>query len=106
MHACRGVPDYFPTDHDHPPRPTTPYGTAKLLIKEKCRCFTVSMRIATICLRPQAMLGLERWAKFAAAREANLEAEWDLFSEYRSFIDPRDVAAAVICAPRCPAPAT
>jgi nucleoside-diphosphate-sugar epimerase len=99
-----GTPDYFPIDDDHPLRPTTPYGLSKRLIEEMARCFTLSTGIATICLRPPAVLGPARHAKFAALREADPANEWTPFWEYGAFADVRDIAGAVLCALRCPDP--
>jgi nucleoside-diphosphate-sugar epimerase len=99
-----GVPDYLPIDDAHPPRPTTAYGMAKRLCEELCRCFSLSTGITTICLRPPAVLGPARRAKFEALRAANESAEWDPFWEYGAFLDVRDVAGAVFCGLRCPDP--
>jgi nucleoside-diphosphate-sugar epimerase len=99
-----GVPDYFPIDDDHPTRPPTAYGIAKRLVEELCRCFTLSTGIATICLRPPAVLGPARHARFAAARAADPAAEWTPYWEYGAFIDVRDVAFAVLAALRCADP--
>jgi nucleoside-diphosphate-sugar epimerase len=99
-----GVPDYLPIDDDHPARPVTPYGIAKRLVEELCRCFTLSTGIATICLRPPAVLGPVRRATFAAARAADPAAEWVPFWEYGAFLDVRDVAGAVFAALRCADP--
>ena len=43
------APDYLPIDDDHPIRPPTAYGTAKRLVEELCRCYTVTKKIATVC---------------------------------------------------------
>ena len=99
-----GKPDYFPIDDDHPIRPPTAYGMAKRLIEELCRCFTVTTGIATICLRPPAVLGPARHARFATARAADPAAEWTPYWEYGAFIDVRDVAFAVLAGLRCPDP--
>jgi UDP-glucose 4-epimerase len=99
-----GVPDYLPIDDEHPARPTTPYGISKRLVEELCRCFTLSTGIATICLRPPAVLGPARRARFAAARAADPAAEWTPFWEYGAFLDVRDVAGAVFAALRCADP--
>jgi UDP-glucose 4-epimerase len=99
-----GVPDYLPIDDDHPMRPPTAYGMAKRLVEELCLCFTLSTGIATICLRPPAVLGLARHAEFAAARAADPAAEWTPFWEYGAYIDVRDVASAVLAALRCADP--
>ncbi len=99
-----GVPDYLPIDDEHPARPTTPYGISKRLVEELCRCLTLSTGIATICLRPPAVLGPERRARFVADRAANPAAEWTPFWEYGAFLDVRDVAGAVFAALRCPDP--
>jgi UDP-glucose 4-epimerase len=99
-----GKPDYLPIDDDHPIRPPTAYGIAKRLIEELCRCFTVSTGITTICLRPPAVLGPARHARFAAARAADPAAEWTPYWEYGAFIDVRDVAFAVLAGLRCPDP--
>ena len=99
-----GKPDYFPIDDDHPIRPPTPYGIGKRLIEELCRCFSVTTGITTICLRPPAVLGPARHARFAAARAADPAAEWTPYWEYGAFIDVRDVAFAVLAGLRCPDP--
>ncbi len=99
-----GVPDYLPIDDGHPVRPTTPYGMAKRLVEELCRCFTLSTGIATICLRPPAVMGPAREAQFRAARLADPAAEWTPFWEYGAFLDARDVAGAVFAALRCADP--
>ncbi len=99
-----GVPDYLPIDDDHPLRPPTAYGMAKRLVEELCRCFTVSTGIATICLRPPAVLGPARHALFADARATDPAAEWTPFWEYGAYIDVRDVAYAVLAALRCADP--
>jgi nucleoside-diphosphate-sugar epimerase len=99
-----GVPDYLPIDDDHPARPVTAYGMSKRLVEELCRCFTLSTGIATVCLRPPAVLGPARRAKFEAARAADPAAEWVPFWEYGAFLDVRDVAGAVFAALRCADP--
>jgi UDP-glucose 4-epimerase len=99
-----GVPDYLPIDDDHPTRPPTAYGIAKRLVEELSRCFTLSTGIATICLRPPAVPGPARHARFAAARAADPAAEWTPYWEYGAFIDVRDVALAVLAALRCADP--
>ena len=99
-----GVPDYLPIDDEHPARPTTAYGMSKRLVEELCRCFTLSTGIATICLRPPAVLGPARRALFEAARAADPAAEWVPFWEYGAFLDVRDVAGAVFAALRCADP--
>ncbi len=99
-----GVPDYLPIDDDHPMHPPTPYGMAKRLVEELCRCFTLSTGIATICFRPPAVMGPARRAQFIAARAADPAAEWTPFWEYGAFLDARDAAGAVFAALRCPDP--
>jgi nucleoside-diphosphate-sugar epimerase len=99
-----GEPDYLPIDDEHPARPTTPYGTSKRLVEELCRCFTLSTGIATICLRPPAVLGPARRARFVAARATDPAAEWTPFWEYGAFLDVRDAAGAVFAALRCADP--
>jgi nucleoside-diphosphate-sugar epimerase len=99
-----GVPDYLPIDDDHPTHPPTAYGMAKRLVEELCRCFTLSTGIATICLRPPAVLGPARRARFIAARAADPAVEWTPFWEYGAFLDARDVAGAVFAALRCADP--
>jgi UDP-glucose 4-epimerase len=97
-------PDYLPIDDDHPTHPPTAYGMAKRLVEELCRCFTLSTGIATICFRLPAVLGPERYAKFAAARAADPAAEWTPYWEYGAWIDTRDAAWAILAALRCPDP--
>ncbi len=99
-----GIPDYLPIDDEHPARPVTAYGISKRLVEELCRCFTRSTGIATICLRPPAVLGPARRARFEAARAADPAAEWAPFWEYGAFLDVRDVAGAVFAALRCASP--
>jgi len=99
-----GVPDYLPIDDEHPAHPSTPYGMSKRLVEELCRCFTLSTGIATICLRPPAVMGPARLARFIAARTADPAAEWTPFWEYGAFLDVRDVAGAVFAALRCADP--
>jgi UDP-glucose 4-epimerase len=74
------------------------------MVEELCRCFTLSTGIATICLRPPAVLGPARHALFAAARAADPAAEWLPFWEYGAFLDVRDVAGAVFAGLRCADP--
>ncbi len=99
-----GKPDYLPIDDDHPTHPPTAYGMGKRLIEELCRCFTLSTGIATVCFRLPAVLGPERYAKFAAARAADPAAEWTPYWEYGAWIDTRDIAFAVLAALQCPDP--
>ena len=97
-----GTPDYLPIDDDHPIRPPTPYGQAKRLVEELCRCFSASTGIATIVFRPPAVVGPERHARMQALRDADPAAEWSPFWEYGAWIDTRDVAFAVLAALRVP----
>ena len=76
-----GVPDYLPINDEHPARPVTAYGISKRLVEELCRCFTHSTGIATVCLRPPAVLGPARRARFVAARAVDPAAEWTPFWE-------------------------
>ena len=99
-----GVPAYFPIDDDHPLHPPTAYGMAKRLVEELCRCFTLATGIATICLRPPAVLGPARRARYQALRDADPAAEWTPFWEYGAWLDARDVAGAVLAALTCPDP--
>ena len=92
------APDYLPIDDDHPIRPPTAYGTAKRLVEELCRCYTVTKKIATVCFRPPAVCGVARRVTLAAARTADPAAEWTPFWEYGAWIDVRDVASAVSAA--------
>jgi UDP-glucose 4-epimerase len=96
-----GVPDYLPIDDDHPIRPPTAYGMAKRLIEEMCRCYTATQGVATVCLRPPAVCGPARRARFRAARATDVAAEWTPYWEYGAWIDVRDVAGAVLAALRC-----
>ena len=104
MFRGEAKPDYLPIDDDHPIRPPTAYGMAKRLVEELCRCFMVTTGIATVCLRPPAVVGPARHAVLQTAREADPAAEWTPYWEYGAYIDVRDVAYAVLAALRCPDP--
>ncbi|MFT5086360.1 MAG: UDP-glucose 4-epimerase [Candidatus Latescibacterota bacterium] len=97
-------PDYLPFDEEHPCRPGRPYGMAKYLGEEICRLFTERTGIATLCIRPPAVLTDERIASLRAAREENEENEWTPIWEYGCYIHIEDLASATVCALTCKDP--
>lgn len=98
------VPDYFPIDDEHPPRPGSAYGIAKRLAEEMCRHFTEKTGITTICLRPPWVMPPEFYERIRTWRKEDPEREWKPVWEYGAFCDVRDVAAAAVCALTCPDP--
>ncbi len=97
----QGIPDYLPLDEDHPCRPRTAYGVSKYLVEEMCR----GVEVPTICLRAPGVFRSETYARIKEARRADASFEWSPYWEYGAFLDERDLAAAVLCALSCPAPA-
>lgn len=96
-----GNPDYLPFGEEHPCRPGRPYGMSKYLGEEICRLFSERTGIATVCIRPPAVLSDERIADMRAAREEDAECEWTPYWEYGCFIHVEDLASATVCALSC-----
>ena len=97
------TPDFFPIDESHPCRPGRAYGISKYLGEHACRLYTRRTGVATICIRPPAVLtdqGIEE------AREQDRDPasapthHW----EYGCFIHVEDLARATLCALTCPDP--
>lgn len=89
-------PFYLPIDDDHPGFASRPYGLAKWLAEEMCQSFTRHTGVATICLRPVAVLAASDGARPATPPDR----PWDM----GVWIDVRDVAAATVAALACPDP--
>lgn len=89
-------PCYLPIDDDHPGLGSRPYGLAKRLAEEACDGFTCHTGVATICLRPVAVLAPDEGAR----PETPPDRPWDM----GVWIDVRDVAAATAAALACPDP--
>ena len=98
------TPDFLPIDESHPCRPGRPYGIAKYLGEQTCRLFTHRTGIATVCIRPPAVLNDADIARTKAARAENAENEWTPHWEYGAFIHVEDLARATLCALTCPDP--
>ncbi len=98
------TPDFLPIDESHPCRPGRPYGIAKYLGEQTCRLFTRRTGIATVCIRPPAVLNDDDIARTKAARAENAEYEWTPHWEYGAFIHVEDLARATLCALTCPDP--
>ena len=88
-------PDYYPVDDDHPRRAMRPYGLSKVLAEDLCQGFTARTGIATVCLRPVAVWGEDRYSRVEDRWRSEPRSEWEPFWEYGAFVDVRDVAAAV-----------
>lgn len=89
-------PAYLPVDDDHPGLPSRPYGLAKWLAEEMCEACTRETGIATICLRPVAVLTPDD----PAPRDPPPGRPWHL----GVWVDVRDVADATAAALTCPHP--
>lgn len=62
-----GTPAYRPVDDRHPLRAARPYGLSKRLAEEMCEAWTARTGIATIVLRPVAVLSDEHLTRITAA---------------------------------------
>ncbi len=49
--AVFGEPDYVPIDEDHPKRPTSPYGTSKLMVEQVLAAYGVAYGLRSVVLR-------------------------------------------------------
>ena len=98
------VPDYLPFAEEHACRPGRPYGMSKYLGEQICRLFTERTGIATVCIRPPAVLSDERIAATRQARAEKPESEWMPYWEYGCYIHVEDLARATVCALTCPDP--
>ena len=92
------LPDYFPVDDEHPRRAMRPYGLSKLVSEDLCAGFTARTGIPSVALRPVWVWSPEMYQLIATRWRDNPRSEWEPFWEYGSFVDVRDVAAAVSCA--------
>jgi UDP-glucose 4-epimerase len=91
-------PDYLPLDDDHPSYARSAYAVSKRLVEEMCRAFTAARGITTVCVRPVWVIAPD---ELDDARHVLEQLDsWG----YRMWIDVRDVAAALVCALRCPDP--
>ena len=97
-------PDYLPFAEEHVCRPGRPYGTSKYVGEQVCRLFTERTGIATVCIRPPAVLSDERIAAMRQAHAERAEAAWTPYWEYGSYIHVEDLARATVCALTCPDP--
>ena len=95
-------PDYLPLDDDHVSYATYPYALSKLLGEQACAAFTRATGIPTVCLRPPNVLAEHEYAAWAERRR-RIRAEEDRVWNYGSWIDARDLAAAVVAALSRPA---
>lgn len=89
------LPDYFPIDDLHPRRAMRPYGLSKRLGEDLCAGFTARTGIPTISLRPVLVCEDADYPRLDARRRDDPASEFQPFWEYGSFVDVRDVAAAV-----------
>lgn len=99
-----GRPDFLPISDEHPCRPVSPYGTSKRLVEVLCAAFTARTGIATLCLRPPAVLDDAALAARRAEHRADPASEFRPYWEYGAFLHVADLAEAVLAALRCPDP--
>jgi nucleoside-diphosphate-sugar epimerase len=92
------APDYLPLDDDHPCYPSSAYGMSKRITEEMCRCFSSRTGIATICLRPPAVMSDETIENIKSLWEKGPSNEWPPFWEYGCFIHVTDLAEATLAA--------
>ena len=97
-------PDYLPFAEEHVCRPGRPYGTSKYVGEQVCRLFTERTGIATVCIRPPAVLSDERIAAMRQEHAERAEAAWTPYWEYGAYIHVEDLARATVCALTCPDP--
>jgi len=94
-------PDYLPIDDRHECRPSTPYGISKRLCEELCRCYANRFGMTVICFRPPGVWQQDTYHAVWRTRKANPGCERQPGWEYGTFIDARDLAAAVGAALTC-----
>jgi nucleoside-diphosphate-sugar epimerase len=98
--TLRAVPQYLPLDEEHPCAPRGAYQISKLVIEETCRAITREHGLATVAIRPTAVIVPERWPELLetlrrrrAAAEAGavpLPAE-----PLAAYVDARDVGQLI-----------
>ncbi|MDQ2732238.1 MAG: NAD(P)-dependent oxidoreductase [Armatimonadota bacterium] len=87
-------PDYLPINDAHPAHPRPAYGLSKFLGEEMCSSFSAQYGLSTLCLRPVFVStpdDYRRWKEFDRGRMRR----WLVGDKY-SYVDIRDVAAAVV----------
>lgn len=89
------LPDYFPVDDEHPRRAMRPYGLSKLLTEDLCAGFTARTAIPAVALRPVWVWHRGMYQLIETRWRTDASSQWQPFWEYGSFVDVRDVAAAV-----------
>lgn len=86
-------PRYLPVDEAHPLSPTDPYSLGKQLSEQIALSFTRAGRLSTVVLRPTYIFFPEQYDQ--------LNARQDLWhADLWSYVDPTDVASAVLAALR------
>lgn len=97
-------PYYLPFNEEHVCRPGRPYGVSKYVGEQVCRLFTERTGIATVCIRPPAVLSDERIAAMRQAHAECAEEAWTPYWEYGCYIHVEDLARATVCGLICPDP--
>lgn len=85
--------EYLPIDDDYPHHPMTPYQLSKHLAEEMCRSYSERYGMTTLCLRPTWVTYPETYRDAAFGTPA-FEQTWR--DTLWSYVDVRDVAAAVL----------
>lgn len=92
----------LPVSDDHPRRASRPYGLSKCFGEDLCAAFTSRIGITTVALRPVAVFDPPTYEWAWRERSAFAARPW----QDRSFVDLRDVTAAVLLAIDLPNAAT
>jgi UDP-glucose 4-epimerase len=90
-------PLYLPIDEDHPLRPTQPYGLSKQVGEDVARSFARRGPMAITCLRPAWIMFPDILARLVDGPRAPDDPAHppEPLPLLRSYVAPRDVAAAV-----------
>lgn len=96
----QSLPDYLPIDDAHPRRPFDAYGVSKHLGEEMCADICRLTGMVAVALRPPWVLASDQYGETVARQKAHPEAVYDKW-EYGSFIDVRDLSAAVLAGLVC-----
>ncbi|MGC8667151.1 MAG: NAD-dependent epimerase/dehydratase family protein [Chthonomonadales bacterium] len=87
---------YFPIDDAYPRHPVSPYQLSKHLGEEMCRSFTLRTGMVTIALRPMFVTHPEYYAHWKDPSFYGFHRETRGKVDYWSYVDVRDVVAAVM----------
>ena len=87
--------NYLPIDDSHSAKPVNSYGLSKLMAEEALKAVTARTGMTTICLRATSVWLPENYERAYDRWQKDPHREWASNWEYGSFLDVRDLAAAI-----------